>query len=327
MERRFNFGGGVSRATALAAVCAVIGAFAFVGAARGDEIKLKDGSTLVGTIVGFEQNSFKVKTSYGYAVVMRDQVASITISDPPKAADAAAANTSAPAYPPAKTVKNETPKPATAAAAPPAASSAATKPAAVPTSAAPTATTVASANAASAPTPAAAAPAAPPPAKPKPAEPEPNRESVVGNTYKNDTYGFQMYKPPAWNLIEGAQTILPGSITAMGTNDQTTYLLIGQDPAGKSLASDIDTTEKRLREILENFRPIDDKHVTVAGQPAIERHFRGSVDQKDWSGVVVYLSKDARVYTIFGMTLADTDLVQIQENVIARAISSLQFTK
>jgi len=27
------------------------------------------------------------------------------------------------------------------------------------------------------------------------------------------------------------------------------------------------------------------------------------------------------------MTIADTDLVQIQENVIARAISSLQFTK
>ena len=150
---------------------------------------------------------------------------------------------------------------------------------------------------------------------------------MVGTTYKNDTYGFQMYKPPAWELIEGAQSILPGSITAMGTNDQTTYLLIGQDPAGKSLASDMDATEKRLREILDNLRPIDDKHVTVAGLPAIERHFRGSVDQKDWSGVVVYLAKDTRVYTIFGMTLADTDLVQIQENVIARAISSLQFTK
>jgi len=27
------------------------------------------------------------------------------------------------------------------------------------------------------------------------------------------------------------------------------------------------------------------------------------------------------------MTLADTDLVQIQENVISRAITSLQFTK
>jgi hypothetical protein len=228
---------------------------------------------------------------------MKDQVASITISDTPKTADAAASSTT----PGAKTAKADPPK---MAGVQPNASAADAKPG----------------------TPLAAAPA-PPPEKPKPAAPEPNRESVVGTTYRNDTYGFQMYKPPAWNLIEGAQSILPGSITAMGTDDQTTYLLIGQDPASKSLASDMDTTERRLREILENFRPIDDKHVTIAGQPAIERHFRGSVDQKDWSGVVVYLSKDTHVFTIFGMTLADTDLVQIQENVIARAISSLQFTK
>ena len=66
------------------------------------------------------------------------------------------------------------------------------------------------------------------------------RELVSGNTYTNETYGFQMYKPPAWKVIEGAQTLLPGSITAMGTDDQTTYLLIGQEPAGKSLASDIE---------------------------------------------------------------------------------------
>jgi len=38
------------------------------------------------------------------------------------------------------------------------------------------------------------------------------------------------------------------------------------------------------------------------------------------------VSRGARLYTIFGMTRADNDLVQIQENVIARAISSLQFT-
>ena len=138
------------------------------------------------------------------------------------------------------------------------------------------------------------------------------REQVVGNTYTNETYGFQMYKPPAWKVIEGARTLLPGSITAMGTDDKTTYLLIGQEPAGKSLNSDIDATEHRLRDILENFRPLDEKKLTIAGVPAIERHFRGSVDQKDWSGVVVYLPRDAHVYTIFGMTLADTDLVQIQ---------------
>ena len=47
---------------------------------------------------------------------------------------------------------------------------------------------------------------------------------------------------------------------------------------------------------------------------------------RDWSGVAVYIPRGASVYTIFGMTLAGTDLVQIQENVISRAITSLQFT-
>ena len=153
------------------------------------------------------------------------------------------------------------------------------------------------------------------------------REEVSGNLYTNDTYGFRMYKPPTWKLIEGARTILPGSITALGTDDQNTYLLIGQAPSGKSLANDIAATEQRLHSILDNFRPLGEKQVMISGVSATERYFRGSVDARDWSGIVVYIPRGARVYTIFGMTLADTDLVQIQENVISRAITSLQFTK
>ena len=53
---------------------------------RADDLKLKDGSKISGTIVGFEENSFKVKTSYGFAVVQKDQVVSIAMSDAPEAA-------------------------------------------------------------------------------------------------------------------------------------------------------------------------------------------------------------------------------------------------
>lgn len=53
-------------------------------AARADELKLKDGTTIVGTIVGFEENSFKVKTNYGFAEVQKDQVVSIVVSAAPK---------------------------------------------------------------------------------------------------------------------------------------------------------------------------------------------------------------------------------------------------
>jgi len=290
--------------------------------ARADELKLKDGTTVVGTIVGFEEHSFKVKTSYGFAEVQKDQVVSIVISPvakkkelekkPDPSSDAAVAPDPAPT----KVTKPAPAKPVT----PPANNSAG-----LPNSS-PNAANKSATNSA-VPGPAAAnSPAAPPPVAPTPA-PEPMREEVNGNTYVNDTYSFRMYKPPTWELIEGARALLPGSITALGTADQTTYLLIGQQPVSKSVANDMDATQRRLQEIMENFQPLDEKHITISGLPAIERHFRGRVDQREWSGVVVCIPRDSRLYTIFGMTVADTDLVQIQENVIARAISSLQFTK
>jgi hypothetical protein len=343
--------------------------------ARADEIKLKDGSKIYGTIVGFEDNSFKVKTSYGFAVVQKDQVVSITVTDPAQqpesdsakkpdsdaakkpeptnatakksAADAAKKSESAAAKTPVAAPTPATPKPEKvehASAPSPAKNSDADSatnaieeyphtdtpatPAmnsAQPASAAPNASamsnTTNASNGSSASTPVAAV------APPKATAPEPMREEVSGNLYTNDTYGFRMYKPPTWKLIEGARTILPGSITALGTDDQNTYLLIGQAPTGKSLANDIASTEQRLRDVMENFRPLGEKQVMISGVSATERRFRGSVDSRDWSGVVVYIPRSDHVYTVFGMTLADTDLVQIQENVISRAITSLQFTK
>jgi hypothetical protein len=300
-------------------------------ALRADELKLKDGTTITGTIVGFEENSFKVKTSYGFAEVQKDQVISIVISttakkkesekksepatdsSSPTDADPAKVSKSAPAKAPAKNSA--------------ASATSATPPDANPSHSASNVATKPAANAASPSSAAANVPPPTPPAPAKPAAPEPMHEEVSGNNYVNETYGFRMYKPPTWKVIEGARTLLPGSITAMGTDDQTTYLLIGQQNSAQSVAVNMDATERRLRDIMENFRPLDEKHITVSGIPAVERHFRGSVDQRDWSGVVVYIPHDSRFFTIFGMTIADTDLVQIQENVIARAISSLQFTK
>jgi len=288
----------------------------FWAAVRADDIKLKDGSKISGSIVGFDDNSFKVQTSYGFALVRKDQVVSITVSNPvkpgannsdadapvaaenanpSKAASSAKGKASTPA---ASDISNEKPK--TLASATPE-SSASIKPAAP------------------------AAPAAAPP--PAPAALPPIREKVDGSTYINETYRFRMYKPPDWQVIEGARTIMPGAITAMGTDDQTTYLLIGEAPAGKSIASDIDATDQRLRSVMDNFRPLGESRMNVSGIQAVERRFRGSVDQKDWSGTVVFVPHGGELYTIFGMTIAENDLVQIQENVIARTIASMQFAQ
>ena len=297
-----------------------------------DELKLKDGTKIVGTIVGFEENSFKVKTNYGFAVVQKDQVLSISITESAKKPDAEKKSEPSAAKPaPAAAAVNSYKKSNTTPSTPPNPAPAADSTTSDPKTAAanpPPAPTAASATAKPV-TPAAtsAAAPAPPPAPPKPAPPESMRERVTGNLYANETYGFQMYKPPTWQLVEGARSVLPGAITALGTSDQTTYLLIGRQPIEKSFASDIDATDRHLRSTLDNFRALGEKKIVVSGEPAVEKRFRVSVDQHDWSGVAVFLQHDAHLYTIFGMTSADSDLVQIQENVISRAISSLQFAK
>ncbi len=50
--------------------------------ALADEIRLKDGTRITGTIVGLEDNSFKVQTSYGFALVRKDKIATIIPSEP-----------------------------------------------------------------------------------------------------------------------------------------------------------------------------------------------------------------------------------------------------
>jgi hypothetical protein len=312
-------------------------------ATQADELKLKDGTKIVGTIVGFEENSFRVKTNYGFAVVQKDQVLSISITESAKKLDVEkkpepSVEKPAPPAPAVNSYKKYNTTPPTAPSAAPAADpntpdpkapSSNTSPAAsTATATAKATTTTAPVNStpAKAPTPTAAA-AQPPAAPAALAPPESMRERVTGNLYANETYGFQMYKPPTWQLVEGARSVLPGAITALGTSDETTYLLIGRQPIEKSFASDIDATDRHLRSTLDNFRALGEKKIVVSGEPAVEKHFRVSVDQHDWSGVAVFFQHDGHLYTIFGMTAADSDLVQIQENVISRAILSLQFAK
>jgi hypothetical protein len=327
-------------------------------ALRADTLHLKDGSTVTGIIVGFDQNSFRVKTSYGFAVVRRDAVVSIDVAEgnsgdekkptsekkpvssvttPPAEKPAASTPAPAPTQPvPKSAMSSPREQPANAAAISPkpvdkpvhsepaATNSNAPKTAPPP---APNPNAAASETATANPAPAAAMPtvvAPKPPAPPKPVD-EPIREEASGNSYSNLTYGFRMYKPPTWEIVEGARKTLPGTIAALGTEDENTYLLIGTSPSPGSLDADLKSSDVKLREMFDNYRPLSDDHLTISGISAIERKFRGSIDTHEWSGVVVLLERGKQTYTILGMTVATSDLVQIQENVIRRAISSLQF--
>ena len=304
---------------------ASIAAVTFCAAsAFADEIRLKDGKKLYGVIVAYEDNMFKVKTDYGYVLVEKDKIAAIVPNSPAGSDPKAAA-------PPAKT------EPASGSAANPAPAA----PAAADVSAKskipnanvrpsiPSASTEASAAAPNMKAPAPAAntalmtSAAPVPPKD---EPPANKEEVQGNQYTNFTHGFRMYKAPSWQLIEDARKALPNAIVAMGTANESTLMVVGEERTKEPLEAAAAGVEKRLREIYVNYRLISQRKTTVGGSPAIEYKYRGVADEHDWSGTLVVIARGKDVLTALGMTFANNDLIQIQENVISRSISSLDFS-
>jgi hypothetical protein len=306
----------------------LLAALVHAAATRADEIRLKDGTKINGTIVGFENDSFRVETSYGFALVQKDKVVDINISAAKKEAEPRPKST-APTTPP------PTPKPAALPAIAKEPSSPATTPSvmnALATERPPVMTDLPSAPAKSAPIPAKiiatpAAPVAPAPPPPPPAPPEPPviRDEIRGNLYVNHTYGFQMYKPPSWDMIPAARKALPDAVAALGTFDQTTMLVIGRARAKDSLDVYAAATGKALSGVYENYRLISTNHVTIAGLPAIEQRSRGTADGRDWSVVLLTLVHGGDAFTMLGMTWADSDLIQVQENVISKTVNSVAF--
>ena len=163
------------------------------------------------------------------------------------------------------------------------------------------------------------------PAKPKVIEPPPNREAVQGNLYINYSHGFRMYKAPSWKLIEDAPQALPNAIVAMGTANESTLMVVGQEKSKASLEATAADVEKRLRDTYGNYRRISLNKTVAGGFPAIEIKYRGLAEDHDWSGTLLVVSRSGDMFSVLGMTYSDTDLIQIQENVIARAIASLEF--
>jgi hypothetical protein len=332
--------GSLGVATLAVALCAT--AFA----ARADEIRLKDGKKLYGVIVAYEDNMFKVKTDYGYVLVEKDKIASIVPSTPvsetpnndkapvakkdpatsaePKAEPAVgssaggittATNASAKSAEPAAAGKREkTGSKITNGAVKPEVPAATRTNAVAPAVTAPTAAPNAALTASAA-----------QPAAPKEPEPPAIREDIQGNLYTNYTHGFKMYKAPSWQLNEEARKSLPNAIVALGTYNQSTLMVIGQEESKALLEPAAATVEKRLSEIYDNYRRISQRKTVVGGLPAVEYHYRGMADGHDWSGTLVVISRGVDVLTVLGMTYADNDLIQIQENVINRSIASLDF--
>src|SRR4029077_17718447 len=114
------------------------------------------------------------------------------------------------------------------------------------------------------------APAATPPAPPKEAEVPANQEEIQGNLYTNHTHGFRMYKAPSWNLLDDARQALPNAIVAMGTSNESTLMVVGQEKTKEPLEAAAVTVERRLREIYENYKQVSQRKTSVGGLPAVE---------------------------------------------------------
>jgi hypothetical protein len=318
--------------------------------ARADEIRLKSGRKLYGVIVGYEDDMFKVKTDDGYELVKKDKIESIIPSTPTGKPDAASAGkkdaTQHPLKPNADSQPQIEPAAAPGSDASAAATSASAKtvnpgPAGKADKTAPKMTNVAvkpevpakstagnvaapAINGSPAATANGLAASAAAPAPPKEPEVPTDREDIQGNVYTNYTHGFRMYKAPSWSLIEEARGALPNAIVAMGTSNEST-LMVGEEKTKDSLDVAAPAVEKRLHEVYANYQRVSERKTVVGGMPAIEYKYRGKADEHEWSGKLVVVARGKDIFTLLAMTYADSDLIQIQENVIARAIGSLDF--
>jgi hypothetical protein len=328
-----------------------------------DEIQLKDGKTFYGTIVGYDNKMFKVKTDFGFIYVEKDKIASIIPNKSEGAQSAAAsgagtngistpANTNGTSAAPTSnsTAKQiapmqRTPQPEVAQSVRASAMEPTAEPA-VETVAVPPTPRISSAPVrpqlpANSPKTKAIAPsiksvpegaaavfassATSAPLAPVTSETPVIPEEVQGNTYTNHVYGFRMYKAPSWQLIDNAIE-LPNAIVAMGTQNESTLLVVGREKTKQSLDSAANTVEKRLADVYSDYQKTSQRKMTVGGLPAVEYHYRGKADDHDWSGTLVVIARGGDIFTALGMTFANNDLIQIQENVIAKAIASLDFS-
>src|ERR1700674_4389073 len=164
------------------------------------------------------------------------------------------------------------------------------------------------------------------PAPPKEPEVPANREEIQGNLYTNYTHGFRMYKAPSWSLIEEARGALPNAIVAMGTSNESTLMVVGEEKTKEPLETAAAAVESRLHDVYANYQRLSERKSVVGGLPAVEYRYRGKADEHDWSGKLVVVARGKDMFTVLAMTYADSDLIQIQENVIARAIASLDFS-
>lgn len=280
-----------------------------------EELLLKNGQKVVGTIVGFENGMFRVETDYGVALVRKDKVASVSFeaggAKPPSSTQENKTKSEPAASPPARA--KESPLSATDSATPKP-----KEPLPPPPQSVPVAKPIATSSTKVTP-----APPAPPVSRPLDEPlPTPIEEYVEGNNYTNDTFHFTMYKPPGWIIHERPRQS-SSAIVAIGTEDEQTLLIVERVVWSGTPDLKQSRMEATLRGVYQEYQPLAETPGQVEGLPAIRREFKGVMDGAEWHGVSAHLAREKTVFSIVGMTSAET--FEFKKAILNKIINSFRF--
>lgn len=271
------------------ALCVVL---ALATGAWAEEFIMKDGTRITGRIVAYKSDSFIVQTSFGQAIVYKSKVAKINFGEGERPG----------------------PTPSTEKSTPPAA--APSSRAAAPSGAGGSAVSE-------------LPPAEAPAWQQKLAErvrtsaPAPIVDRIEGTSYINETFHFRMYKPPSWRIFPGATRGLGPAIVVMGTEDETTLLMVGHENFNGSLESYAAASERQMARGYGNYRKTAETRTVVNGLPALRRTFTGDIDGTDWYGHVTYFTRGQEQFAIVGLTTGE--LHDFTEGLFRKVVNTFEF--
>ncbi len=320
-----------------------------------EEFYLKDGTKIVGTIVGFEEKAFRVETSFGFAIIYKDKIERIvftrstqqtvpgavpeqTLPSEPVVAESSheaageeleterSPNQESEAREEAEEAatekestaeKESAPEPASEAAQPEGGGEGATPEEA----AEPPAEEVPVAETSPTPEP---AKETLPPRPTAPAIPTRIIEQVTRTRYVNHTYRFQLYKPPTWRSYPTMVQPRKALVAALGTPDEATLLLIGREHYTGDLLSYARLAEPSLQRLYQDYRKLAEVPTQVAGLPALERRFTGTTEGRFWTGMAIYFARGREYFTLLGVTAAG-ETVGFQQAILRKVVNRLAF--
>jgi len=262
---------------------------------RAEELTLHDGQKIAGTIVGFENDMFKVETEFGFALVRKDRVKSIS-------------------FPASAAAKKDEPR-KTLAEDPVKESASGREAGGTPQPTAPQGAILAEAKS-----------APPPRAVSRPIDqplPVEIRERMEGTTYVNETFQFSFFKPPGWKIHENAPRETGRAIVAIGPENEHTLLLVDRQVWSGAPNLQIDPTELQLRRTYQKYRILSETTLQLDSRAAVRREFEGELDGALWRGIAVRVAEGNTVFGLIGLTSSET--LQFHEAVLNKIIGSFRF--